>query len=64
MEANTTITKGNFSIDEIVRKMKKPEIGAAVTFSGVMRADGGMKGMGVEVHKGCTGRWRCKSWRS
>jgi len=45
------ITKEDFSIDELVRKMKKPEIGAIVTFLGVVRAGGGMKGMNVEVYK-------------
>lgn len=45
------ITKEDFSIDELVQKMKKPEMGAIVTFLGVVRADGGIKGMNVEVYK-------------
>ncbi len=45
------ITKEDFSIDELVRKMKKPEMGAIVTFLGVVRADGGIKEMNVEVYK-------------
>lgn len=45
------ITKEDFSIDELVRKMKKPEIGAIVTFLGTVRADGGIQGMNIEVYK-------------
>lgn len=45
------ITKEDFSIDELVRKMKKPEIGAIVTFLGVVRAEGGIQGMNVEVYE-------------
>jgi len=44
------ITEQDFSLDELVRKMKKPEIGAIVTFLGVVRADGGeIKGMEIEI---------------
>ena len=45
------IAKEDFSIDELVRKMKKPEMGAIVTFLGVVRADGEIKGMNVEVYE-------------
>ncbi len=45
------ITKEDFSIDELVRKMKKPEIGAIVTFLGTVRADEGINGMHIEVYK-------------
>ncbi|MDI6886621.1 MAG: molybdenum cofactor biosynthesis protein MoaE [archaeon] len=45
------ITKEEFSIDELVRKMKKPEIGAIVTFLGVVRAEEGVKGINVETYK-------------
>lgn len=44
------ITEEDFSIDELVRKMKKPEIGAIVTFLGVVR-DEGISGMEVEVYE-------------
>ena len=43
------ITEEGFSIDELVRKMKKPEIGAIVTFLGVVRNE--IKGMEVEVYE-------------
>jgi len=45
------ITKEDFSIDELVRGIKKPEIGAIVTFLGVVRAEEGIKGMNVEVYE-------------
>jgi len=45
------ITKEDFSVDELVRKLKKPEIGAIVTFLGTVRADEGIKGMKIEVYK-------------
>ena len=45
------IAKEDFSIDELVRKMKKPEMGAIVTFLGIVRADEGVKGMNVEVYE-------------
>ncbi len=44
------ITEQDFSLDELVKKMKKPEIGAIVTFLGIVRADGGeIKGMEIEI---------------
>jgi len=46
---NEMITEQDFSLDEFARKMKKPEIGAIVTFLGVVRADEGLKGMGIEI---------------
>ncbi|RZN40381.1 MAG: molybdenum cofactor biosynthesis protein MoaE [Methanophagales archaeon ANME-1-THS] len=45
------ITNEDFSIDELVRGMKKPEIGAIVTFLGVVRADAGLKGLNVEIYE-------------
>jgi len=44
-------TKAGFSIDELVMKLKKPEIGAIVTFLGVVRAEEGLKGLNVEVYE-------------
>ena len=46
---NEMITEKDFSLDELVRKMKKPEIGAIVTFLGVVRDDEGLKGMEIEI---------------
>jgi len=46
----TTSTTADFSIDELVRKIKTPEIGAIVTFSGVVRGDDGVKGLNVEIY--------------
>ncbi len=46
---NEMITEQDFSLDELVRKMKKPEIGAIVTFLGVVRDDEGLKGMEIEI---------------
>ncbi len=44
------ITEQDFSLDELVKKMKKPEIGAIVTFLGIARADGDeIKGMEIEI---------------
>jgi len=43
------IAEQDFSIDELVRKIKKPEIGAIVTFLGVVRADEGLTGMEIEI---------------
>ena len=45
------IAREDFSIDALVRKMKKPEIGAIVTFLGVVREEGGIKGLEVEVYR-------------
>lgn len=45
------ITNEDFSIDELVRGMKKPEIGAIVTFLGVVRAEEGINGLNVEVYE-------------
>ena len=43
------ITEEDFSIDELVKKLKKPEMGAIVTFLGVVR-DEGIRGMEVDVY--------------
>ncbi len=45
------IARDDFSIDELIRKMKKPEIGAIVTFLGVVREEGEIKGVEVEVYR-------------
>ncbi len=45
------IARDDFSIDELIKKIKKPEIGAIVTFSGVVREEGEIKGMEVEVYE-------------
>jgi molybdopterin synthase catalytic subunit len=41
------LMKEDFSIDELVRRMKKPELGAMVMFLGMVRADEGVKGMNI-----------------
>jgi len=51
VEAEKMIAREDFSIDALVRKMKKPEIGAIVTFLGVVRGEGGIKGLEVEVYR-------------
>jgi molybdopterin synthase catalytic subunit len=51
VEDKTMITNEDFSIDELARKMKKPEIGAIVTFLGTVRADKEMKGLTIEVYR-------------
>ncbi|MGB2842432.1 MAG: molybdenum cofactor biosynthesis protein MoaE [Halobacteriota archaeon] len=43
------ITEEDFSMDELVKKLKKPEMGAIVTFLGVVR-DEGIRGMEVDVY--------------
>jgi molybdopterin synthase catalytic subunit len=43
------ITEQDFFLDVLVRKMKKPEIGAIVTFLGVVRADESLKGLEIEI---------------
>lgn len=43
------ITEEDFSMDELVKKLKKPEMGAIVTFLGVVR-DEGLRGMEVDVY--------------
>ena len=47
------ITQEDFSIDELVRKMKKPEIGAIVSYLGMVRdEDSEIKGMEIRVSEG------------
>ena len=43
------ITEQDFFLDELVRKMKNPEIGAIVTFLGVVRADKTLKRLEIEI---------------
>jgi molybdopterin synthase catalytic subunit len=44
------ITKNDFSIEEVVRKAKRPDVGAIVTFLGTVRDDGILK-MELEAYK-------------
>jgi len=47
------ITQEDYSIDELVRKMKKPEIGAIVSYLGMVRdEDSEIKGMEIRVSEG------------
>nr|AAU83443.1 molybdopterin converting factor subunit 2 [uncultured archaeon GZfos28G7] len=43
------ITEQDFFLDELVRKMKNLEIGAIVTFLGVVRADKTLKRLEIEI---------------
>ena len=50
------ITEEDFSIDELVRKMKKPEIGAIVSYLGMVRdEDSEIKGMEIRISEGEAG---------
>ena len=50
------ITEEDFSIDEFVRKMKKPEIGAIVSYLGMVRdEDSEIKGMEIRISEGEAG---------
>jgi molybdopterin synthase catalytic subunit len=44
------ITEDDFSIEEVVRRAKRPEAGATVTFLGTVRDDG-ISGMEVEAYR-------------
>jgi len=44
------ITENDFSADEVIRKMKKPEVGAVVSFLGIVRDDN-IKKMKIEMYK-------------
>jgi molybdopterin synthase catalytic subunit len=41
----------DFSLDELVQRLKRPELGAIVTFLGVVRADPGVTGIYVEMYR-------------
>jgi molybdopterin synthase catalytic subunit len=43
------ITEQDFSLDALIRKTKKPEMGAIVTFLGIVRDDEGLTGMEIEI---------------
>ncbi|MDM7911593.1 MAG: molybdenum cofactor biosynthesis protein MoaE, partial [Methanotrichaceae archaeon] len=44
------ITKDDFSIDEVIRRAKRPDVGAIVTFLGTVRDDDILK-MELEAYK-------------
>lgn len=44
------ITEKDFSEDDIIRKMKKPEVGAVVSFLGTVRKDN-IKQMKIEIYR-------------
>jgi molybdopterin synthase catalytic subunit len=46
------IVKDDFTIDELVRELKRPEMGAIVMFLGMVRGDDGVVGMHVEGDEG------------
>lgn len=43
------ITKNDFSIDDVIRKMKKSDVGAVVSFLGIVRDDD-IKKMKIEIY--------------
>ncbi|MCD6202910.1 MAG: molybdenum cofactor biosynthesis protein MoaE [Methanophagales archaeon] len=50
------ITEEDLSIDELVRKMKKPEIGVIVSYLGMVRdEDSEIKGMEIRISEGEAG---------
>ncbi|MDI6917899.1 MAG: molybdenum cofactor biosynthesis protein MoaE, partial [Thermoplasmatales archaeon] len=44
------ITENDFSLDTIIRKMKKPEVGAVVSFLGIVRDDR-INEMKIEIYR-------------
>lgn len=48
---NERIQQDDFSLDELVQRLKRPELGAIVTFLGVVRADPGVTGITVEIYR-------------
>ena len=46
---NKMITEQDISLEELVRKVKKPEMGAIVTFIGIVRNGESLKGMEIEI---------------
>jgi molybdopterin synthase catalytic subunit len=48
---NERIQQEDFSLDELVQRLKRPELGAIVTFLGVVRADPGVTGITVEIYR-------------
>ncbi len=43
------ITEADFSIDALVTRVKKPDMGAIVIFQGMVRSGGGVTGMKIEA---------------
>lgn len=50
------IVNEDFAIDELVRELKRPEMGAIVMFLGMVRADEGVVGMRVEGDERAAGK--------
>jgi len=46
------LTEEDFSLDELVARMKKPEMGCIVAFLGIVRRDDEIKGLNVESDEG------------
>ena len=46
------LTEEDFSLDELVARMKKPEMGCIVAFLGIVRRDDEIKGLKVESDEG------------
>ena len=50
------IFNDDFTIDELVRNLKRPEMGAIVMFLGMVRGDDGVVGMRVEGDEGAAAK--------
>ena len=48
MDGRKILTEEDFSLDELVARMKKPEMGCIVAFLGIVRRDDEIKGLNVE----------------
>ena len=46
------LTEEDFSLDELVARMKEPEMGCIVAFLGIVRRDDEIKGLNVESDEG------------
>jgi len=52
MNGREMLTEEDFSLDELVARMKKPEMGCIVAFLGIVRRDDEIKGLKVESDEG------------
>ena len=50
-EGERMLTEEDFSLDELVARMKKPEMGCIVAFLGIVRRDDEIKGLKVESYE-------------
>ena len=50
MNGREMLTEEDFSLDELVARMRKPEMGCIVAFLGIVRRDDEIKGLNVEAY--------------